>query len=238
MSVRELSLKLCRFADKKPEHGQEIFLFKYDSYYRAIAPKFAEVEYDWVEYDEKGDPTGVRICYDPADPEPPEGCRVEILLLHNVNYTEEDLWCPATDIDDLFSPEGGKVNSPFEFRPPAWANTKPPTSPTEALGRALDLAKSYYALGTQTGVHAMIEWCGVMSEHANMLEEAYNIHGIEPDQVDQHSDTCVPVPKHRVEYLCEKLGCQLKPFIRANPDLWRRVIDLWFEGSEIKKRKK
>jgi len=121
------------------------------------------------------------------------------------------------------------MNSPFDFRPPEWANTSPPKSPTEALSRARDLAKSYYALGAQTGVHAMIEWCGVMSEHVKMLEEAYVNHGIEPDQVDQHGGTRVPVPEFMVEYLCEKLGCQLKPFIRANPRLWRKVIDRWFE---------
>ena len=99
------SLTLHTFAEKKPDHGQEIFLFKYDEYYGAIAPKFAEVEYDWVEYDKKGDPTGVRICYDPTAPKPPKRCRVEILLHDNISYTEKDLWCPATDIDGLFGGE-------------------------------------------------------------------------------------------------------------------------------------
>lgn len=31
-----------------------------------------------------------------------------------------------------------------------------------------------------------------------------------------------------IEYFCEKLGCQLKPFIKANPAAWRREIDKWF----------
>lgn len=119
--------------------------------------------------------------------------------------------------------------NPFTFQPPTWANTPPPSSPDEALARARDLARSYYALGAQTGVHAMIEWCGVMGEHVNMLEEAYRTHGIEPDQVDQHSGTRVPTPDFMVGYLCEKLGCQLKPFIRANPRRWRKAINRWFD---------
>ena len=118
----------------------------------------------------------------------------------------------------------------FVFQPPAWANTPSPTRPDEALTRARDLAAAFYPLGTQTGVHAMIEWCGVMGEHARMLDVAYRDHGIEPDQVDQHSGTPVPAPAFMIEYLCEKLGCQLKPFIRANPGPWRRAINRWFEG--------
>jgi hypothetical protein len=120
--------------------------------------------------------------------------------------------------------------NPFHFHPPGWVNTNPPQdSPDDALNRANDLARSFYPLGVQTGVHAMIEWCGVMGEHVRILRHAYTEHGIEPDQVDQHSGVPVPVPEYMVEYLCEKLGCQLKPFIRANPELWRRVIDRWFE---------
>ena len=119
--------------------------------------------------------------------------------------------------------------TPFNFQPPSWANTFDRTiSPDEALKRADDLARSYYALAAQTGIHAMIEWCGVMSEYVRMLQSAYKEHGIEPDQVNQHSSTVVSVPEFMVAYLCEKLGCQLKPFIRANRTCWRREIDKWF----------
>ena len=119
--------------------------------------------------------------------------------------------------------------NPFEYRPPAWANTPAPQDdPKGALARAHDLARSYYALGTQTGVHAMIEWCGVMGEHVNLLRYAYEQKGILPDEVDQHSDTKVDAPAHMVAYLCEKLGCQLKPFIRGNKAVWKQEVDKWF----------
>ncbi len=122
--------------------------------------------------------------------------------------------------------------TPFNFQPPSWVNTFDRTlSPDEALERADAIATSYYALATQTGIHAMVEWCGVMSEYVKMLRYAYKEQGIEPDQVNQHSSTVVSVPGFMVEYLCEKLGCQLKPFIRADRDRWRREIDKWFRET-------
>lgn len=120
--------------------------------------------------------------------------------------------------------------NPFVYEPPAWANTNAPHDARLALERADQLARSYYALGAQTGVHAMIEWCGVMVEHVKMLHYAYEEKGIDPYQVDQHSATAVDVPAFMVEYLCEKLGCQLKPFIRGNKAAWRRAIDKWFDA--------
>lgn len=120
--------------------------------------------------------------------------------------------------------------NPFVYKPPAWANTNAPHDAEGALERADQLARSYYALGAQTGVHAMIEWCGVMGEHVKMLRYAYEEKGIDPDAVDQHSATAVDVPDFMVEYLCEKLGCQLKPFIRGNKAAWRRAVNKWFDA--------
>jgi hypothetical protein len=67
----------------------------------------------------------------------------------------------------------------FKFVAPDWANSKTRiTTAEEALKRAKDLASSYYALGTQTHVHAMIEWCGVMGEYVKFLEYIYQTQGI------------------------------------------------------------
>ena len=97
--------------------------------------------------------------------------------------------------------------------------------------RAKDLADSYYALGVQSGIHSMIEWCGVMGEYCKMLECAVEV-GVDPREVDQHHKDCeVAVPEFMVEYFTEKLGCQLKPFIRADRPLWRKLLEDWFEGE-------
>jgi len=117
----------------------------------------------------------------------------------------------------------------FVFKVPEWANKfDRKDDAATMLCRAKDLASSYYALGTQTGIHAMIEWCGVMGEHVRMLEDAFSA-GIEPNSVDQHTGAAVKAHEYRVIYICEKLGCQLKPFIRADKSLWKREINKWFE---------
>jgi hypothetical protein len=127
------------------------------------------------------------------------------------------------------SPE--RLPGPFHYETPAWANTRPTElAAGEALQRAEDLANAYYPLGSQTGIHSMIEWCGVMGEYVKMLRHVFD-HGIDPREVDQHHEDCaVSVPDFMIAYFCEKLGCQLKPFIRADPGLWRSAIEKWFKG--------
>lgn len=127
------------------------------------------------------------------------------------------------------SPE--RLPGPFHYEAPAWANTKPTDlASAEALQRADELASAYYPLGAQTGIHSMIEWCGVMGEYVKMLRHAFD-HGIDPREVDQHHEDCkVSVPDFMIAYFAEKLGCQLKPFIRADVGLWRANIEKWFEG--------
>ena len=118
---------------------------------------------------------------------------------------------------------------PFEAELPEWANKYVPASTAEeALRRGQEACGTLYALMTQTGIHALIEWCGVMREHLKMLTEARRA-GVDPREVDQHHAVEIELPGYMVEYFCEKLGCQLKPFIRANPALWRRYIDGWFK---------
>lgn len=94
------NLTFHTFAEKMPEHGQEILHFETSSFYSSIQPRFAEVEYTWVECDEYG-PTGLQIYYDPQDSETPENCRVEVTLRHGHTFIEKDFWCPATDVDNL-----------------------------------------------------------------------------------------------------------------------------------------
>lgn len=124
----------------------------------------------------------------------------------------------------------GETNgTPFVFSAPAWTNN--PSAATPGLTKARELADCWYPLAAQTGIHSMIEWCGVIGEYVRMLGVAEE-SGIPADQVDQHHEDCVvAIPNFMVEYFCEKLGCQLKPFIRHNPALWTKVIRLWFEGS-------
>lgn len=118
----------------------------------------------------------------------------------------------------------------FDFEAPSWTNSprQVTLSAEDALQRARDVASAYYALATQTGIHSMIEWCGVMSEYVLMLQYAFTDQRVDPREVDQHSGMTVSAPEYYISYICEKLGCQLKPFIKANKPAWRREIDRWF----------
>lgn len=77
----------------------------------------------------------------------------------------------------------------------------------------------------------MIEWCGVMTEYVKMLEQASK-DGLDPRNVDKHHSANVTVPAFMIDYFCEKLGCQLIPFIRGNPAQWRTNIDGWFKETQ------
>ena len=171
-----------------------------------------------------------------------KGCSIYLetpgnLSPEEVQHLQEEVeQCLRASCPEYFEPDEketttSKLLGPFLFEAPAWANSGvAPRGPAEALQRARDLSQAYYALGAQSGIHSMIEWCGVMTEYVKMLEEAHDA-GIDPCDVDQHHTDCqVDVPAYMAEYFTEKLGCQLKPFIRANTSLWRRVIEDWFEG--------
>ena len=120
------------------------------------------------------------------------------------------------------------MSHPFQFEVPAWAyEPAGDLTEQEALDRAMELAQGYYPLGVRTGIHAMIEWCGVMTEHVKMLQYAH-AEGHDPREIDQHHGRPVGVPDFMVTYFCEKLGCQLKPFIAAMPAEWRQEIEKWF----------
>jgi len=122
------------------------------------------------------------------------------------------------------------MKSPFIFQAPEWLNSASPDTVEEALGRAEDIASAYYPAGVQTGIHSMIEWCGVMTEYTKMLREAHKA-GHDVREVDKHHGKAVEVPDFMVEYFCEKLGCQLIPFIRGNPVVWKQAIDGWFSEA-------
>lgn len=124
---------------------------------------------------------------------------------------------------------GGKPN-PFSFQAPNWVNTRPPDDPQAALGRAMSAANLFYPLAQQTGIHAMIEWCGVMVEYVHMLEEVAKA-GQDPREVDKHHSTSAEIPDFMIEYFCSKLGCQLIPFIKANPAAWQQQFNGWVKEA-------
>lgn len=75
-----VTLTFHTFAEKKPEHGQQIMYFEYFTSFDSYGYEFksAEVEYQWdILY--KGDYTGSSICYEPDDIELKVEDHVELL---------------------------------------------------------------------------------------------------------------------------------------------------------------
>lgn len=64
-----MPINLCfrSFEEEWPPHGSEVLIL---NTYRGAWFMLVTIEYSWEEWDLSG-PTGVSICYDPTDPEPP-----------------------------------------------------------------------------------------------------------------------------------------------------------------------
>lgn len=69
------TLHFHTFAEKAPEHGQDIFYFR-SRLGGFIEPKFATVKCFWVEYDNRGKLTGNSWSYDADKSELPDNCRL------------------------------------------------------------------------------------------------------------------------------------------------------------------
>lgn len=54
--------------------------------------------------------------------------------------------------------------------------------------------------------HAFVEWCGVMSEHLNIVEGLLK-KGIDATNMNVHSGQALPIPDHQLNYLAEKMEC-------------------------------
>jgi hypothetical protein len=86
-----IEIKFYRVSEKMPENGQEIWYINDSSFYGAHEFRYQEVEYEWVEYDDKGHRTGTTICYEDGDDAPPN-CKLFCGL------DDDTLWCDTNDI--------------------------------------------------------------------------------------------------------------------------------------------
>lgn len=78
--------------------------------------------------------------------------------------------------------------------------------PKEMLERMKRAANEFYGLATSTGVHAFIEFAGLMNEFIKVCEDAQR-EGIEWWGANTHSKVDLPFQTHHVNYLNEKLEC-------------------------------
>ena len=94
------TLEFHTFAEKRPEHEQEIFYFHTSDFYNTVEPVFATIHYSWIEYDENGEATGTSYCYNVGDVAP-DNCRIEMGSNNGNDINPNDMWCPFRSIDDM-----------------------------------------------------------------------------------------------------------------------------------------
>src|SRR3989304_6272109 len=97
-----ITLKFYTVEERKPNHGEDIvWLKKTTSFFGADRFQFNEcnVEYQWLEIDEKGEETGCGRCYEEGD-RPLEGYVLNILF--DGWDADECLWCPIEEFGSSF----------------------------------------------------------------------------------------------------------------------------------------
>jgi hypothetical protein len=96
---------------------------------------------------------------------------------------------------------------------------------------------TYYRDAVGTGVHAFIEFNGLMNEFIQVCERAQSA-GQDFTMANTHSGQALPVHPHNLTYLAEKLNCIYGPALLGNEDNRRAFVEELFEGEYELVRKK
>lgn len=82
------------------------------------------------------------------------------------------------------------------------------------------LNAEFYSMCFNAGVgsraHAFIEFNGLMSKYIDLVSMAVE-GGMDPQLLNEHNNTPLPVEDHDMEYFGEKLRCMFGPTLDANP---------------------
>jgi hypothetical protein len=85
---------------------------------------------------------------------------------------------------------------------------------------AMRVASSqFYAAAQATGVHAFIEFTGLMNEYIQICEKNPGFM-----HANTHSEKPLVLADFEAAYLAEKLDCIYGPSLRASPQLARAVL--------------
>lgn len=96
------------------------------------------------------------------------------------------------------------------------------TEREEILRKMRAAINNFYADAVRTGCHPFIEFAGLMGEHLVMCEAAHK-QGLDFTQANVHTGQPLPMERHNVEYLGEKLGCIYGPAL--NEEKSRALLD-------------
>lgn len=90
--------------------------------------------------------------------------------------------------------------------------------------QAMDaLVEAFYWRAQKIGVHAFIEFCGLMSEYINVCRDAEK-SGSGWEYSNTHGGPPLPFKGNHLRYLAEKLDCIYGPAFRQSPDLAKELF--------------
>jgi hypothetical protein len=99
-----------------------------------------------------------------------------------------------------------------------------------AIQRMEALTSLYYGKACAAGVHAFIEFAGLMREFIKVCVEAHKAGHSFPI-ANTHSGYALPFQPHHLAYIAEKLNCIYGPSLLANEKGRRAFIDGLFDGA-------
>lgn len=86
------------------------------------------------------------------------------------------------------------------------------------------LSSLFYQGAVKIGVHAFIEFTGLMNEFIKVCRDMETAGNGAWDQANTHSDSPLKLKPHHVQYLAEKLDCIYGAALRANPALKKMMF--------------
>jgi hypothetical protein len=100
----------------------------------------------------------------------------------------------------------------------------------EMIEKMRVVSERFYGPATMTGVHAFIEFCGLMNEFITVCQSAQE-RGIDFTMANTHSGQALPFETHHAAYLAEKLNCIYGPALLNNKSVRDTFIAIMFEGE-------
>lgn len=100
----------------------------------------------------------------------------------------------------------------------------------EMIDKMRLVSERFYGPATMTGVHAFIEFCGLMNEYITVCAEA-QARGIDFTMANTHTGEALPFQVHNAAYLAEKLNCIYGPALLKNKQVRDTFIQVLFEGE-------
>jgi hypothetical protein len=100
----------------------------------------------------------------------------------------------------------------------------------DMIAKMRDVSSRFYPAAAATGVHAFIEFTGLMNEFIKICEQSLAAE-VDFATSNTHSGKSLVVHPYNAAYIVEKLDCIFGPFINANPAVKAEFAKLLGEDS-------